>query len=80
MGSVFKAKAMRSRRCKAASIRSVRTRIYPRTHPDLSFYVTRIGCGIAGFRDEETTLLFADARERKNVCLPESFAELISSQ
>ena len=42
-------------------------------HPELFFYVTRIGCGIAGFRDEEIAPLFADARNVPNICLPESF-------
>ena len=47
---------------------------YAKSRPDLFFYVTRIGCGIAGFRDEEIAPLFAAAREVGNICLPESFA------
>lgn len=47
---------------------------YAKAHPELFFYVTRIGCGIAGFRDEEIAPLFADARGVENICLPESFA------
>ena len=43
-------------------------------HPELKFLVTRIGCGIAGFRDEEIAPLFTGARTLENVCLPESFA------
>ena len=43
-------------------------------HPELFFYVTRIGCGIAGFRDEEIAPLFAGAKGMDNVCLPKSFA------
>ena len=31
------------------------------SHPELTFLVTRIGCGIAGFRDEEIAPLFAAA-------------------
>ena len=42
-------------------------------HPELFFYVTRIGCGIAGFRDREIAPLFAEAVEQENVCLPKSF-------
>ena len=30
-------------------------------HPELFFYVTRIGCGIAGFRDKEIAPLFSEA-------------------
>jgi hypothetical protein len=46
---------------------------FAKAHPELFFYVTRIGCGIAGFRDEEIAPLFADARNVPNICLPESF-------
>ena len=44
-----------------------------KAHPELFFYVTRIGCGIAGFRDDEIAPLFTAARTLENVCLPESF-------
>lgn len=44
-----------------------------------TFYVTRIGCGIAGFRDEEIAPLFADAIDLYNVRLPESFVKVIQS-
>ena len=47
---------------------------FARSRPDLFFYVTRIGCGIAGFADAEIAPLFADARAVPNICLPESFA------
>ena len=49
---------------------------FAKAHPELFFYVTRIGCGIAGFRDEEIAPLFADARMLENVCLPASFVNL----
>ena len=42
-----------------------------------TFYVTRIGCGIAGFTDEEIAPLFADAVDLYNVRLPESFYNII---
>ena len=48
---------------------------FAKAHPGLFFYVTRIGCGIAGFRDEEIAPLFAAARGLENVCLPEGFAK-----
>lgn len=47
---------------------------FARSHPELKFYVTRIGCGIAGFDDSEVAPLFADARGLKNVVLPKTFA------
>lgn len=46
-------------------------------HPDLTFYVTRIGCGIAGFTDEEIAQLFSKAMNVKNIRLPEDFMEII---
>ena len=45
-------------------------------HPELFFYVTRIGCGIAGFKDNEIAPLFKNARTELNICLPKSFVEL----
>ena len=50
---------------------------FAREHPELFFYVTRIGCGIAGFRDKEIAPLFSEALELENVCLPESFSQLL---
>ena len=47
---------------------------FAKAHPELFFYVTRIGCGIAGFVDAEIAPLFAAARGVSNICLPESFA------
>ena len=46
-------------------------------HPELFFYVTRIGCGIAGFRDKEIAPLFSEAVGLENVCLPESFVKVL---
>lgn len=42
-----------------------------------TFYVTRIGCGIAGFKDEEIAPLFDKAADLYNVRLPRSFYEII---
>lgn len=33
---------------------------YAKRHPEQTFLVTRIGCGIAGFRDEQMAPLFKD--------------------
>ncbi|MCR4584071.1 MAG: hypothetical protein K5764_11050 [Prevotella sp.] len=43
---------------------------FAKAHPDLTFLVTRIGCGIAGFVDEEIAPLFTDAHEVPNIVLP----------
>ena len=50
---------------------------FAKGHPELTFLVTRIGCGIAGFRDEQMAPLFADAIELPNVVLPKSFVKAI---
>jgi hypothetical protein len=50
---------------------------FAKVHPELKFLVTRIGCGIAGFRDEEIAPLFTDAIEAENVILPRKFVETI---
>jgi len=50
---------------------------FAREHPDMTFYVTRIGCGIAGFSDSEIAPLFKEAEFEENIFLPESFWELI---
>lgn len=46
---------------------------FAKSHPELKFLVTRIGCGIAGFRDEEMAPLFKDTIEIENIYLPKSF-------
>lgn len=47
------------------------------SHPELTFLVTRIGCGIAGFRDEEIAPLFAAALDVENVILPREFVKVL---
>jgi hypothetical protein len=46
---------------------------FARAHRELTFLVTRIGCGIAGFRDEDIAPLFAKAQSEPNIVLPKSF-------
>lgn len=50
---------------------------YAREHQNMVFYVTRIGCGIAGFRDEDIAPLFVDCLDLPNVRLPRSFFDII---
>ena len=50
---------------------------FAKAHPEYVFYVTRIGCGIAGFTDREIAPLFKKALHLKNVCLPETFVKLL---
>lgn len=52
---------------------------FAKAHPELKFFVTKIGCGIAGFTVEEIAPLFADAIDLSNVILPKDFIEVIQS-
>lgn len=49
-------------------------------HPELTFLVTRIGCGIAGFKDEEIAPLFADLIDTDNVSLPQQWVDIIHEE
>lgn len=53
---------------------------FAKTNPSLTFYVTRIGCGIAGFTDNEIAPLFKDAQKTENIILPKSFYAIISKK
>ncbi len=46
---------------------------FAREHPELTFLVTRIGCGIAGFTDEDIAPLFREARGEANIVLPKGW-------
>jgi DNA-binding Lrp family transcriptional regulator len=43
---------------------------FAKEHQNLTFLVTRIGCGIAGFTDNELSPLFKAAHEVENIVLP----------
>jgi len=43
---------------------------FAKQHQNLTFLVTRIGCGIAGFTDDEISPLFEKAHEVGNIILP----------
>ena len=64
------------------SINSVRLHVnkflqFAASNPQLSFLVTKIGCGHAGFKEEEIAPLFVEALKMPNVCLPQSFVAII---
>lgn len=50
---------------------------YAKEHSELFFLVTRVGCGIAGYHDEEIAQFFVGALELKNVSLPKSFVDAL---
>lgn len=53
---------------------------FAKNHTEYTFLVTKIGCGIAGFKEEEIAPLFADAVSVDNIILPESFVMYLNQQ
>ncbi len=50
---------------------------YAAGNTDRHFLVTKIGCGIAGFKCEDIAPLFAEAIHMANISLPQEFIEII---
>ena len=50
---------------------------FAKNHPDKTFFVTLIGCGIAGYSPEEMAPLFERCYDLENVCLPSEFCDII---
>lgn len=50
---------------------------FARQHQELKFFVTAIGCGIAGYQADEIAPMFLDAAYLPNVYLPLSFWKVI---
>ena len=46
-------------------------------HPEMTFLVTEIGCGIAGFTPQEIAPLLAQAPTTENIHLPQRFWDLL---
>jgi hypothetical protein len=46
---------------------------FAKQHPELTFLVTRIGCGIAGFTPAQIAPLFTGAVDVENIHLPQDF-------
>ncbi len=46
-------------------------------HQNMKFLVTRIGCGIAGFKDEKIAPLFRKALPVSNIYLPQKFYDIL---
>ena len=48
-----------------------------KTHPELTFLVTAVGCGIAGYTPQQVAPLFKEAAQLENVYLPKVFTQII---
>lgn len=51
-----------------------------RQHPELTFLVTAVGCGIAGYTSAEVAPLFREATKLENVCLPQCFWDVLEAK
>ncbi|NBP16726.1 hypothetical protein EBU95_20445 [bacterium] len=51
--------------------------LFARRHPTLTFLVTQIGCGLAGYAPKDIAPMFVNVGE--NVILPKSFRDVIDS-
>jgi hypothetical protein len=53
---------------------------FAKEHPNLKFFVTRIGCGIAGFSDKEIAPMFIAVKDEdiQNIYLPDSFWNVLN--
>jgi len=49
----------------------------PRVPNTWKYYVTRIGCGLAGFTPEQIAPLFTNLRHHKQVWLPQEFIDIV---
>jgi hypothetical protein len=50
---------------------------FARASPDMSFYVTEIGCGLAGYSPEDIAPMFEDCLGENHIILPDSFSRIL---
>ena len=50
---------------------------FAKEHQELKFLVTKIGCGIAGFKVDEIAPLFYHAIDSENIVLPKEFDDIV---
>ena len=53
--------------------------LFAQKNPKYNFLVTKVGCGLAGFRVEDIAPMFKDALTMKNVMLPKEFVYFIKN-
>lgn len=54
--------------------------IFAKQNTNLSFLVTEIGCGLAGYKPDDIAPMFLEASQLQNVKLPKSFWKIICDQ
>lgn len=50
---------------------------FAKTHNEMQFNVVKIGCGLAGYKEEQIAPLFRKAIHEKNILLPEGWVKII---
>ena len=58
----------------------VRFLAYASLQPELKFYVTEIGCGIAGYTPEDIAWMFRESMEDENIYLPQRFIDVLNGK
>lgn len=53
---------------------------FAKEHPEMTFLVTEIGCGIAGFKPSEIAPLFRDGVDVPNIYLPQRFWDVLTAR
>ena len=53
--------------------------ICAKSHPEFTFLVTAVGCGIAGYTPDEVAPLFREATLLENVYLPQVFLDVLNA-
>lgn len=53
---------------------------YANMHPELDFFITRVGCGLAGYKDEEIAPLFAGLTGDDNISVTPVWLRLIRNK
>jgi hypothetical protein len=51
---------------------------FAKTHPELTFLVTEVGCGVAGFTPAQIAPLFKEAVNVTNIWLPRRFWDVLN--
>jgi hypothetical protein len=58
----------------------IRFLVYASLHPELKFYVTEIGCGLAGYTPEDIAWMFEESMEEENIYLPQRFIDILNGK
>lgn len=53
---------------------------FAKEHSEMTFLVTEIGCGIAGFKPSEIAPLFRNSTEVPNINLPQRFWDVLNAK